>query len=294
MGKIYENETKSITDNDQEMIKLERVIKINGAVPCPHTCYAYDAMGKINMDRLQSLLGDKITEVVAWYKFSQTSGFNLTMRDKIVHKQLAAISQTPLDLFTTCLLTRSASDNHSTHLFSQTFVRYSNSMYQPLPMHIVNLGDPNSSYRKPQPVSRAFKQLIDAAKINLKNHQSLKIVGELHNALQNEIESVLGSLDVVQELFKLEQEVKVLKQTLNLKTENKINATVAKQVENNNLDNGDNSAEVLNVKENCTIRKKKKTIEKLGSDGEERVLRSRGANKVCNNISYAQATQIQK
>lgn len=310
LGEVFEKETKTITDNEQEMVKLERTIKMNCAVPCPHTCYFYDSVGKVNIENVQSLLGDKAADVIAWYKFRHSPGFKLTLREKIIHKQLADIFKTPCDLFTTCLLTKEVSDNHSTHLFSQTFVRYSDTIYQPLPMHIINLSDPNNSYRKPQPVSRTFKNLLESAKIDLNKSQSLKIIGDLHNALQKEIEGVLAEFDESESIFELEEEIKHLKKALNEKTATKTNMTVLdkvaeKTVENNNVNNGcgdalsDNINEVMETSPPVGRKAKGKTraVKERNLKSEEQcaiMTRSQTANKVCSNISFSQAAQGRK
>lgn len=308
MGEVFEKETKSITDNDQEMVKLERTIKISCAIPCPHTCYFYDSTGKVNVEKVQSLLGDKAADVVAWYKFRHSPDFKLTLREKIIHKQLTDIFQTPWNLFTICLLTKEVSDNHSTHLFSQTFVRYNNADYQPLPMHIVNLSDPNNSYRTPQPVSRTFKNLLESANIDLKKSQGLRIIGDLHNALQKEIESVLADLADSENVYKLEEEVKQLKQALKWKTETKTKnvAVLEKVIQNNSVDNngcGDVLSDNVDVMEDSPPSEKRITRGQTKMAKEKDVkneehsavkTRSRAGSKLCSEISYSQATQGRK
>lgn len=280
---------------------MEKIIKVNCAIPCPHTCYFYDYTGKINTERIQSLLGQSTSDVVGWYKYRHSPGFKLTVREKVIHKELTNFFNTPADLFTTCLLTIEVSDNRSTHLFSQTFVRYSCSMYQPLPMHIVNLSDPNNSYKEPEPVSVAFKQLLDSLSIDLKNAQGVKVVGEVHNALQKETGSNVGVLSrTYADMFKLEEEIIQLKHALNLKTERKVCGVFKKEVvvENNNVDVG--GGDVVKEAETVPASKKKgggarKKPSKENVKTEEEAVKTRSqANRVSNNISYAQATQGQK
>lgn len=272
------------------MIKLDRLIKVKSAVPCPHTCYFYDATGKVDVDQLQSLLGEKSAEVIAWYKFRRSPGFKLTLREKIIHKQLADIFQTTQDLFTTCLLTTEVSDNHSTHLYSQTFVQYTNTLYQPLPMHIVNLSDPNNSYRKPEAVSKAFKNLIDSVKVD-QGAQGLKIVGELHNVLQKEIESVLADFSEAEGVFELEEEVKRLKEAVNRKAK-------AEVTEVKNAENGvtDTTMQDTEMPSNDKKMNKREEMEKLvrrsprNVKNDERDVRTK-SQTVNNVMTYSQVIQ---
>lgn len=60
MGEVTEKETKTITDNDQEMVKLEKIIKVNCAIPSPHNGYFYDYTGKVNTEKIKSFLGKNI------------------------------------------------------------------------------------------------------------------------------------------------------------------------------------------------------------------------------------------
>lgn len=60
MGEVTEKETKTITDNDQEMVKVEKIIKVNCAIPCPHNGYFYDYTGRINTEKIKSFLGKNI------------------------------------------------------------------------------------------------------------------------------------------------------------------------------------------------------------------------------------------
>lgn len=283
MGEITEKETKSITDNDQESVKLEKTIKINCAIPCPYTGYFYDSVGRINTERIQSLVGDEMSAVVAWYKFRQSPGFKLTVREKVIHNELTNIFQTPADLFTTCLLTREVSDNGSTHSFSQTFVRYCSLMYQLLPMHIVNLSDPNNSYKKPEPMSDSFKELLDKENIDLKNTQGVKVMTEIHNALQKETVSLSQEARrTYEEMFQLEEEIRLLKEALNRRTERELaaaaSATSTAVTENNNVVVNDAASKKILMKEEI-------------QDVAEKVCRTRSQAK---RVSYSQITQGQK
>lgn len=247
------------------------------------------------------VLGEKTSEVIGWYKFRHTPGFKLAMREKVIHRQLTNFFSTPPDLFTTCLLTKEVSDNRATHLLSQTFVRYSNYMYQPLPMHIVNLSDPNNSYKEPEPVCPAFKQLLETKSTVLENARGVKVVGEIHNALLEEIGSIFGDLcNVYAEMYEAEAEVKQLKHALNLKTEQKERVGV---VENNNVvveGGGDVKKEATEVenlpkKKGAGGRRRGSKEENNVRSSQEKVIKTRSqTNKVCNNVSYAQAMQGQK
>lgn len=205
---------------------LKRTIKVTSSVPSIKIGYFYDSLGQISPEKFLELVGGKGSDVVGRYKYTSLPQQKLTLRDMLIHKNLAEFLKIPSDLFVTCLVSKSVSSNCSTHSFSQTFVRYTNSVYEHLPMHVENLGDPSSTYRKPQPLSDAFKGFLDSANTDFGQCQGLELMTKLNSALQKETESLLEDYAASHnEVFKLEQEIDQLEKDLEKKTEKQLTSS---------------------------------------------------------------------
>jgi hypothetical protein len=209
IGHLVEKETKTITDNDQQQIHLQRIIRINCAVPCPQPFYFYDAIGRVDTEKVKTFLGDLAPKVIAWYKYKPASSFNFTFRERIIHKQLSTLFNVPPEFFTCCLMIGESSDNNSTHTHTQTFVRYLSHSYEQLPMHIVNLSDTHNAYKSPEQPSDTFLDIVRGLNINFKKAGGTNVVTKIQNALQKHIESTVENLaEAEKKLFQLESEVR--------------------------------------------------------------------------------------
>ncbi|GJQ86234.1 Pez [Trypoxylus dichotomus] len=220
LGEIIEKKTNTITDNDEQITKIDRTIKINSAIPCPKLGYFYDAAGRIDEKKINSFLGGVKAhqmKVIAWYKFKHTNAFKMTIREKIVHKQLSQFFEpTQPELFTCCLLTTDSSARGSTHLYSQTFLRYIEPTYQMLPMHIVNLSDSNNLYKSVDPISESFTSLVKSVRIDRKKMQGINVITQINEELQKRTENTAAKLaeaekryfELYEEITELEKKVK--------------------------------------------------------------------------------------
>lgn len=215
LGEIIRNEKRTITDNDQDVVTIEHTIKINSVFPCPRLGHFFDNAGKIDPNKLDTLLGDKKDHVVSWYKFKRISSFKLTLREKIVMKQLAMyfMPQAP-EHFTWCLLTaRAGADNDEKHIFSQTFIRYHMSAYQPLPMHIANLKDPHDVYKKPEACSTIFREIVRGLPKKIHGYATVSCI---ETALDERIARTVEQMKTSEEeMHNLEQRVRELRTKLN-------------------------------------------------------------------------------
>lgn len=234
MGDIIHKETKTITDNDQQQINISKNIHIRAVLPCPQQHYFYNGTGKIDKNKLKEFLGDQFDKVVAWYKFQKTSNLKLSLRDKIIHKQLIELFGFPPELFTCCFLISEVSDNGSTHLFSQAFMRFHNNRYDHLPIHIPNLSEPNNLYKTPEPASGTFNKLIDNLKIDKTSTHGSVVIIKIQDALQKHINKVIKELGTLeQNLFELEKEVKLLELRKEKKKNNAEKNQLAAPLSNN-------------------------------------------------------------
>ncbi|KRT79137.1 hypothetical protein AMK59_8182, partial [Oryctes borbonicus] len=227
LGEIIEKKTNTITDNEEQITKIDRTIKINSPVSCPKLGYFYDAAGRIDEKKINSFLGGVKAhqmKVIAWYKFKHTNAFKMTIREKIVHKQLSQLFE-PMqpELFTCCLLTTNSSLSGSTHLYSQTFLRYLEPTYQMLPMHIVNLSDSNNLYKSVDPTSESFNSLVKSLRIDRKKMQGINVITQINKELQTQTENVAAKLAEAEKIyFKLHEEILELEEKVKLKQRNNV------------------------------------------------------------------------
>lgn len=180
-------------------------------MPCPQIHYFYDGTGKIDANKVKELLGNQVNKVVAWYKFQHIGTFKFTLRDKLVHKQLTEFFGISPEYFTCGLLINEISENRSTHIFTQSFGRYYNNIYDKLPVYIPNLSEPNNTYKNSEPASETFNKILSNLKTDRKNTPSLVVINKIESALQNHIDSVVEKLaEAEQQLYELEEEVRHL------------------------------------------------------------------------------------
>lgn len=210
-------------------------------MPCPQPHYFYNGLGKIDRDKIREFLGNQFTKVVAWYKYQRISSFKFTLRDKILHKQLQDFFDISPELFTCCLLINEVSDNGSTHLYSQAFMRCNNTVYDKLPVHIPNLSEPNNTYKSSEPSSTTFNKIINDLKIDRKSTQGLVVINKIQNALQKHIDTVIGNLSEAEKyLHSLEEEIRQLEIMQKLK---KLNDQSSKDLDTSTRSNSSQSME---------------------------------------------------
>ncbi|KAJ8937383.1 hypothetical protein NQ318_015463 [Aromia moschata] len=210
LGEIVRKETKTITDNDQQQVNISRTVKVNSMMPCPQPHFFYNGVGKIDKDKIREFLGGQFHKVVAWYKYQRITSFKFTLRDKLVHKQLTELFEVSPELFTCCLLINEVSDNGSTHLYSQAFMRYHNGVYDRLSVHIPNLSEPNNTYKSSEPASDTFNKILNDLKIEKKSTQGLvkhidTVIEDLSEAEKylHELEEDVRQLEIMEKLKKL-------------------------------------------------------------------------------------------
>lgn len=180
----------------------------------------------MDKNKLKDLLGDQFGKVVAWYKFQKISGFKFSLRDKIINMQLKDMFGLTPDIFTCCYLINEVSDNGSTHLFSQVFMRYHNSKYERLPIHIPNLSEPNNTYKTSEKASLTFIKLLQELKIDKSKAQGLAVINKIQNALQKQIDKVIEDLSLSEtHLHNLEEDVKLLELRKAKKEKDELNAS---------------------------------------------------------------------
>ncbi|XP_022910970.1 BRISC complex subunit FAM175B-like [Onthophagus taurus] len=226
LGDITENETQSLTDNDVNMVKKERIIKINTAVPCPNIGFFYDGTGKIDKNKMEEFLGGNLGKVVAWFKFKRANGFRLTVREKIIHKNLSKSFSILDNLFTCCLLTNSLNREHPTHLYSQIFIRYNEMAFQNVSMHIVNLSDPSHTYKNPEITSESSKRLYRSLNFEKKDCYGSDILSKINKAIETRTDEASKQLlEAEERMRQLEKNVMEYQDKIREKN-NKLNGCI--------------------------------------------------------------------
>ncbi|CAH0549007.1 unnamed protein product [Brassicogethes aeneus] len=213
LGEVVHKEKRTITDNDQQQIMSSTTIKVNSVVPCPMNHYFYDSVGKVDRRKIEEFLGAQFERVVAWYQYKKVANFQLSLRHKIIHKQLSEVFNISPELFTTCLLITEASENCSTHSYQQAFFRFNNYMYDRVPVHITNLSENNNTYKCSEASSETFSRLLSGLKVDINKSQGLDVINKIHQALQDHTDSVVKELTAAEKrLYELETEVQQLSQ----------------------------------------------------------------------------------
>ncbi|XP_072384301.1 BRISC complex subunit FAM175B-like [Diabrotica undecimpunctata] len=242
LGELIKKETKTITDSDQQQVNISKIIKINSVVPFPQTHYFYNGTGKINKDKVREFLGNQFSKVVAWYKYQKGTNTKLTLRDRIIHRQLLELFDISPEMFTCCLLTTELSDNAATHLFSQIFVRCNSLGCDNIPVVIPNLSESNNMYKSSETSSETFKKILGDLKIDKRNTQGLVIINKIQNALQKHIDTLVTDLAESEKyLYELEKEVSQLEIYKKVKKKNSETLDSANDWSGDHLNNSQTS-----------------------------------------------------
>lgn len=204
LGDVLTFVTKKVTDSDRQIEHVRIHININTVVTCPSVDLLYDATGKLNKERLSDFVQDKSKQIVGWFRFRHNSSLMPTMRDRVLHKELASYfsseSTRKEELFVACILNTSISNMGGTHKFRHVFLRHKSGMFEAVPLRINNLGDDASRHDgsdyKPIPVTNSsdesdvFNDLVQSLDLDI-----LKASGvELVTAIQKKAEKHLNTL----------------------------------------------------------------------------------------------------
>lgn len=169
------------------------------------------------VDKLTDLLGKEKKNVVAWFKYKKhrRSGYRFSLREKILHEELAEYLAIPPHQFTCLILSYDTNDTKSTHIFRHAFIQHSENQYRIVPMNIENLSNPCHQYQINTKPSEDFMQLY--SKIN-KKQSDLQIGADIHKQLQSELKKLIKSLVKSEnELSSLRNEVETLTRKLHEK-----------------------------------------------------------------------------
>jgi len=209
LGEIVHKEIISITDNEQKQVDISKIIKINSIMPCPNNNYF--AGGRVDKEKLHRFLGPNFSKVVAWYKCEPFSGMKFTLKDRALHKQFKELFEVPPDLFSFCFLSMECTDNCASYNYQQSFIRYSNGVFDRLSIYIPNLSEANSTYKNSEPASAVFNKILSTIKMDIENTKGVVAVTEIENAVQKYIISTAAELARAEKtMYELELEIQHL------------------------------------------------------------------------------------
>lgn len=156
-----------------------------------------------------------IIKILFAYLYRYDLNWNLTLKDKIVHKQLCSSINVPPDMFLMCQLSHKANEANSTHSYRQVFNRFYMHTFVPVPMHIVNMAERNFSYQGSLPTTPIFKDILSSLKMNIKKTQGVVAILKIEDSLENQMDKMVEELaQSEKEMNCLEDEIYELKQNL--------------------------------------------------------------------------------
>ncbi|XP_013384674.1 BRISC complex subunit Abraxas 2 [Lingula anatina] len=142
IGQVHKRVTDTISDSQITNVKEETVIAIQSHIPCLGLFSFYNSAGSLNFQKLVELLGEKIKNVVGWYRFRRNTTPSITLRERALHFQLQdAFPTITSHHFLFMLSGCSLSANNALHNFDHVIMHAVDRCFQPLVLSVVNLGD---------------------------------------------------------------------------------------------------------------------------------------------------------
>ncbi|CAG9857356.1 unnamed protein product [Phyllotreta striolata] len=207
-GEINQKETKSITDNDHQQINISTTIRIDSSTSCPKIHYFYNNIGKIDEEKLKRFFGERFDRIIGWYVYQNRPTTNLTLRYRLIHRQLCELFQKSREFFAFGLLNYDRSSNGSTHTFAQSFYRCTELGWDKLPMVIPNLSDNVNAYRTPEAPSVTFDGILAEIGKREFNKAPLWVINRVQNTVQEHNEALVKEVaEAESRLWVLQREV---------------------------------------------------------------------------------------
>lgn len=156
LGAVVNQVIDTISDSQIRVEKTEIIINISSILPIPSSSCVINGAGKIDKEKLNTIVkseknqqlrnGSQNHDIVGWYSFKRNSIFQMSMREQVVHLQLAEMAKEFIpggspDLFVLCLLSNTLT-SQATHVFKHSFMRYlsGKNAFDIIPLQIHNLG----------------------------------------------------------------------------------------------------------------------------------------------------------
>lgn len=121
MGYVNEECLKTVTDADMASIRIKKYVNVTGSFPI--SVEMFDNVGNINIELLQENMVGNLKNIVGWYRFRRNTNVKLTVREKLIHKNLCNYVEMPVDTFILGELTANYTTNNAIHKYHQLFYR---------------------------------------------------------------------------------------------------------------------------------------------------------------------------
>ncbi|XP_071946986.1 BRCA1-A complex subunit Abraxas 1-like [Antedon mediterranea] len=200
IGDVTENVTSNISDSQLTTYKKDICTIIQSTYACERTGSFYNRSGHVNIADVQSVLQDKHTKVVGWYKFRRNTQSQISLRERAVHQSLEKALGKGLIL---AIFTAQQTWNQSTHTFGYQLFSFKNKKFVPLPIEVINLGDTSQSdYKRASESVPSIGSTYDTILNKYKSvfvdpsGKSIALVKmeEMNNTMQSELENISQEL----------------------------------------------------------------------------------------------------
>ncbi|XP_044739205.1 BRCA1-A complex subunit Abraxas 1-like [Chrysoperla carnea] len=195
LGYYSEEIIKSVTDAEIETIKIKKMLNITGIFPISDVFYNH--IGEVNHKNknIEYIRNEK--NVIGWYRSRKHTNLKMTVREKLIHKELCSISDKP-DMFTFCALTSSYTKNSATHTYSQIFYRYDYTQFIEIPLIITNLGDADKLYKTTSQKTGTIDKIIRNIRSDVNVNSDL-CLNKIENSVQQHIYSLINQVSKLYE-----------------------------------------------------------------------------------------------
>ncbi|XP_004472739.2 BRCA1-A complex subunit Abraxas 1 [Dasypus novemcinctus] len=226
LGEVKGEAKNSITDSQMDDVEVVYTIDIQKYIPCYQLFRFYNSLGEVNEQALKKILSSVKKKVVGWYKFRRHTDQVMTLRERLLHRNLQKHFSSQELVF--LLLTPSiTTESCSTHRLEHALHKPQAGLFHRVPLVVANLGMTEQLGYKTVSgscMSRGFGRAVKTHSSEFfKEDGSLKEVhkiNEMYASLQEELKSICRKVEhseravekLLEDVNRLKQEIKKTKQ----------------------------------------------------------------------------------